>query len=213
VLEQLAAHPRLAGRYEPLLLEGHDGRGIDQALLVERGRVTVLESALANGEDFLFERPPLVVHLLVDGQSPFYLINNHFKSKRGGELETRPRRVAQARYVAALVTQLAGSGAEVVVVGDLNDDEESQTLATIVEGTNLVNLWGMVRPEERYSYSYMGVSQVLDHVLVTPGLGSQMRDFAPLHLNSDYPHSLSRDPATPLRSSDHDPLRVIFRLP
>ncbi|MBA3531589.1 MAG: hypothetical protein H0T73_06720 [Ardenticatenales bacterium] len=231
VLRQLTAHPRLVGRYEPLLLEGNDGRGIDQALLVERGRITLLESALANGcsplaapggsdssscpagERLLFERPPLVAHLRLDDRFSFYLINNHFKSKRGGEQETQPRRVAQAHYVAALVTQLRQSGAEVIVLGDLNDGEESQTVATLTEGAGLANLWLTLPADARYSYIFMGASQVLDHILVTPALAEQVRTFSPLHVNADYPHSLHDDPTTLLRSSDHDPLRVVFRLP
>ena len=231
LLQQLAAHPRLEGRYEAHLLEGNDGRGIDQGLLVERNRVEVLESALAAtcspiaapggseegdcpaGERLLFARPPLVAHLRLDGTREFYLINNHFKSKSGGELETQPRRVAQARFLASLVRQLlsARPDAELLVVGDLNDYEQSEALNTLTKGTSLTNLWDTVPESERYAYIFVGASQVLDHILLTNGLRDALISFQPIHINADYPHTLHEDPTTVLRSSDHDPLLAIFR--
>ncbi|MGB0388571.1 MAG: hypothetical protein ACPGWR_27440 [Ardenticatenaceae bacterium] len=232
VLEQLAAHPRLAGHYEAHLLEGHDVRGIDQGLLVSHQRVEVLESALAvtcspiaapggseegdcpPGERLLFARPPLVAHLRLDGTRELYLINNHFKSKSGGEQETEPRRIAQAAFLANLIQQLqlAQPETDILVVGDLNDDEQSKTLNTLIQGTSLTNLWDSVpQNQARYAYIFVGVSQILDHILVTPELQNTLVTFQPLHLNADYPHTLHQNPTTPLRTSDHDPLLAIFR--
>lgn len=230
VLEQLAAHPLLGGRYEARLLEGNDPRGIDQGLLVERERVEILELTNASpcspvavgdgqrgpcpeGEFLLFDRPPLIAHLRVDGSRTLYLINNHFKSKVDGEEQTRPRRVAQARFVAALVRQLqsASPEAEILVVGDLNDYEESPTLDALLGEAPLVNLWETVPPTERYAYVFEGVSQILDHILATEGLAESLVSFAPVHVNADFPHALQADPTSFLRTSDHDPLLAIFR--
>ncbi len=231
VLGELATHPLLGGKYEALLIEGNDSRGLDVALLVDRERVTVLDMVAGNpcsplaapgggksgtcpaGQRPLFARPPLVAKLKIDTGPVFYLINCHFKSKRGGDLETLPRRVAQGRFVAALVKQVqaADPAAEVLVVGDLNDYEDSATLAALHEETTLTSLWDITPKSERYTYIFMGVSQVLDHILLTPGLRDALVTFQPLHTNADYPHSLHQDPTTFLRSSDHDPLVAIFR--
>ncbi len=231
VLQQLAAHPLLEGRYDPYLLEGNDGRGIDQGLLVESSRVEVLDLTLANtcspvsvpggskegncpeGERLLFARPPLVAHLRLDGTRDFYLINNHFKSKSGGEEETEPRRIAQARFLASFVIQLQVEHPErdVLVVGDLNDYEDSTALNTLLRGTSLSNLWDILPAEERYAYIFVGVSQILDHILLTPGLHNSVVSFQAIHINADYPHALHEDSTTILRTSDHDPLLAIFR--
>ncbi len=231
VLEELAAHPSLGGRYEARLIEGSDGRGIDVALLVERGRVRVLEMATGNpcsplatlgggkrgtcpaGQRELFARPPLIARLQVDGSEPFYLVVCHFKSKSGGESETLPRRVAQARFVSDLLQQLraANPQAEMLVLGDLNDFEDSLTLTTLTDASVLENLWATLPASERYGYIYLGVSQVLDHILATPRLRAALVAFRPVHLNADFPHALHADPATPRRTSDHDPLLAVFR--
>ena len=231
VLQQLAAHPLLEGRYDAYLLEGHDGRGIDQGLLVEKNRIEVLDLTLGStcsplsapggskegncpeGEMLLFARPPLIAHLRLDGSRDFYLINNHFKSKYGGEEETKPRRIAQARFLASFITQLQTTqpGTEILVVGDLNDDEESTALKSLLDGTYLSNLWQVIAPEERYTYIFGGVSQALDHILVTQGLQDALVRFEPIHINADYPDGLHQDGTTILRTSDHDPLFAIFR--
>jgi len=231
LLQQLAAHPLLEGRYDAYLLEGNDGRGIDQGLLIERKRVELLDLAVAatcspvsvpggskeggcpQGERLLFARPPLVAHLRLDGTREFYLINNHFKSKSGGEQETEPRRIAQAHFLASFITQLQRTQPEIeiLVVGDLNDYEDSRTLKTLLGGTSLSNLWHVLPEEERYAYIFVGVSQVLDHILLTQRLRDTLVSFQPIHINADYPYALHEDGTTILRTSDHDPLLAIFR--
>lgn len=222
LLEALAAHPALQGRYTALLLEGHDPRGIEQGFLLDRARVTVLEAHLANpcttlvapgggprvacppGEHALFERPPLLLHLQLDDGEPFYLLNAHFKSKRGGAERTQPRRLAQARYVAALAEQLQQGGGEIIVVGDLNEGLGSAPLLLLQEEGRLLNLWERVEAGQRYSYIYQGRSQAIDHILVSSGLAGKVRGIMPRPLNADYPA------ASQARSSDHDPLWVLW---
>jgi predicted extracellular nuclease len=96
------------------------------------------------------------------------------------------------------------SGAQVVVLGDMNTFETSDDLAIILPGAPplLTDLIARVAQPERYSYIFEGNSQVLDHIFVTRNLAAAaMADV--VHLNVDFP---SERPA-----SDHDPVVAGFR--
>ena len=65
--------------------------------------------------------------------------------------------------------------ADVVVVGDLNDYQFSPALSVLTTGTAdgtgpsiLTDLITTLPADQQYTYVFDGVSQVLDHILVTP---------------------------------------------
>jgi predicted extracellular nuclease len=177
-----------------------------------------------NDGNRLFSRPPQVVQLsvyptagagvLAPTSSPIelFLINNHWKSKVEDTAVvqfTLPRRQEQAQFVAALAQDILASQptANLVVLGDLNDHPDSAPLSTLTQSgffdTSLV-----VPKPHRFSYNYHGISQVLDYVLfrLQPNLALTQVSYFPF--NADYPSSLSSDPLSVHRSSDHDPLLV-----
>jgi predicted extracellular nuclease len=163
----------------------------------------------------LFSRPPLVVELSVDlnGQDEtFFVIVNHWKSK-GEDTDdveyTLPRRVKQAQFVAGLAQEIlaANPGANLVVLGDLNDYGDSQPLQEL-ENSGLTNLVPRVEKSQRYTYIYEGISQVLDHVLVNPDFLKHWLAPSVVHFNADYPYSYRSQSGIPIRSSDHDSVLV-----
>jgi hypothetical protein len=91
---------------------------------------------------------------------------------------------------------------KIIVLGDLNDFHFSSPLETL-KGDLLHNLIETLPIEERYTYIYEGNSQVLDHILVSEALYTQLLSVDILHLNSefDYWH----------RFSDHDPIVATFK--
>lgn len=158
-------------------------------------------------------RKPLVGEFRFAGTTVF-VVNLHLASKGGDDplfgrrqppVEgSSARRVRQAEAVAAFVAGLRelDPEARVVVLGDLNDFEGSPALAAL-EGAGLENLMRRLPLADRSTYVYLGNSQVLDHVLVTPILAAGAEVDA-VHLNAEFP---AAD-----RASDHDPvvIRVSF---
>jgi predicted extracellular nuclease len=136
----------------------------------------------------------------------FFAIANHFNSKGGDDpLLGRyqpPQRVSetqrhqQAAIVNAFVDELlaADKQARIVVLGDLNDFEFSDTL-TILKGGVLVNLMETLPAAERYSYVFEGNSQVLDQILVSPRLFKNFEAYDSVHVNAEFAD----------QDSDHDP--------
>ncbi len=166
-----------------------------------------------NDGNRLFSRPPLVVELLVDldGKAQnITVIINHWKSKSEdtpSQEYTLPRRLEQAHFVAALAQDFlnADPGAFLVVLGDFNDTTTSQPIQ-ILESTGLTNLLALTPKPQRYTYIYQGISQVLDHILVSPAMLAWGIMANPVHINADYPYAAQDEDGTTTRSSDHDPV-------
>lgn len=180
----------------------------------------------------LFSRPPLIAHLATDTQSyqseqkrslfsesgeiEFWVIVNHWKSKLEDSKDTQytlPRRSEQAEFVKNIVEtiHLTYPDKEVIVLGDLNDFPDSQPLE-ILNDSGMDNLMLRIPRSERYTYIYQGVSQIMDHILVQEGGNWFPIWIIPIHINSDYPYRYITDETSVHRSSDHDPVLVMFAI-
>jgi uncharacterized repeat protein (TIGR01451 family) len=222
VLEDLAAQPALDRYdYQAVLVEGPSSRDIDVGFLVRGDRATLAGVGQYQAPEGLFDRPPLMititVHTASAGDVAVYAIVNHLISKSGGEALTEPRRVMEAEWNARLVDDIliGNPDAYVVVLGDLNDYYDSAPLRALTEGNipggRLVNVADALPPGERYSYIFQGVSQLLDHILVTPALAARQARVDVLHINADYPPS-APEAVSLYHSSDHDPVAATFRM-
>ena len=138
-----------------------------------------------------------------------YVIGNHFSSKRneaGPFGNVQPpnvdpaTRIAQAQLVNDFVEKeiLAHNpAAKVIVLGDMNDFEYSLPVKAL-EGKQLYNLHNKLPENERYTYIHSGLSQTLDHILVTKGMAN-ITEFEPVHMNAEFSFADGR-------ASDHDAL-------
>ena len=154
----------------------------------------------------LFDRPPYLADLTVqnatgDRALDLRIVVNHLKSKRGEEAVNAPRRAEQARFVAGLLTEPNS-----VALGDFNDPLGTSTLAQFSAYVNLYE--AHLPPSDRYTYIFNGLSEPLDHFIMTPELDRYFLEGGPVHINADFPEK--RAPDASGRSSDHDPLFVRF---
>ena len=214
VLEDISAAEPLAGYdYQPLLIEGFDSRGIDVGYLLRGDRVTFLDLAQYPAPEGLTSRPPLVVKAEIEtenGAVTLYVINNHFTSMSAGVEATEPRRTAQAAWVVDVMNQILADDpdAYIAVIGDLNSFYDSRPIDTLRDA-GLYHVFETLPENERYSYIYQGLSQTLDHILVTSPLFDLLIRVDVLHTNADYAPPIPGDPS-PIRTSDHDPVVATF---
>ncbi|HVS61992.1 MAG TPA: endonuclease/exonuclease/phosphatase family protein [Thermoanaerobaculia bacterium] len=199
----------------PVDRPGEDpARATAVAFLDKAGRPAVSPSPGRLGLDdpaFRDTRKPLVVQLEIDGE-PLFVIVCHLSSKRGDDLPfgavqpprraSERQRIDQARSIARFVSDLMtlDPAVRVVVLGDLNDFHFSKPLVELEAG-GLTNALLALPPEQRYTYVHQGVSQALDHVLLSPSL------LAAGTPEVIIPRVGSEQPAA-RRVSDHDPLLV-----
>ncbi|MFD6792358.1 MULTISPECIES: endonuclease/exonuclease/phosphatase family protein [Prauserella salsuginis group] len=155
-------------------------------------------------------RKPLAGEFTFRGRTVF-VVANHFASKGGDEpthgrhqpptRSSEKQRHQQAEVVRGFVDELqqVQPNANVVVAGDLNDFQFSDTLGTLTEGGALTSLIDTLPAGEQYSYVYEGNSQVLDHILVSDSL--RRVDYDVVRINAEFAE----------QASDHDPQIVRFR--
>jgi hypothetical protein len=174
-------------------------------LTTSPGRVDPINPA------FNDSRKPLAGEFTFNGRT-FFAVANHFNSK-GGDLplfghaqpptrSSEVQRHQQAQILHDFVAQIVGAdpNARVVVLGDLNDFEFSQTVAIVKAGGILADLMDDLPLGERYSYVFEGNSQTLDHILVSPGFKAQLTQYDVVHVNAEFADQIS----------DHDPQVVRF---
>lgn len=164
-----------------------------------------------------YSRKPLVGEFSFHGKTVF-VIANHFDAKLGDqnqdgryqypEQDSAIQRAGQAQVEHDFVQQILNvdKKADVVVVGDLNDYQFSPALYALetgnASGTGAAVLKDLITTlpvDQQYTYDYEGVSEVLDHILVSPAVTSY--DYQVVHINAEYAH----------QTSDHDPQVVDVR--
>jgi uncharacterized protein len=159
---------------------------------------------------FVDTRKSLVAEFNVRGKTVFAIVN-HFSSKGDDQPLFGPNqppirfseiaRHGQAQVVNSFVDAILARDdkAKVVVLGDINDFEFSET-TDILEGGVLTSLIRTFLPNERYSYVFEGNSQTLDQILLSNLglLGPNHRpEYEVVHLNSEF--------ADAIQASDHEP--------
>ena len=158
-------------------------------------------------------RKPLVGEFKIKNK-PYFLIVNHFSSKGEDQPLFGPNqpparlsevaRHGQAQVVNDFVDAILArdQNAKIVVLGDINDFEFSETVS-ILEGGVLTSLVETLPAQERYSYVFEGNSQVLDQILVSNRGGLRLDPkYDVVHVNSEFADSI--------QASDHEPALMRF---
>jgi len=159
-------------------------------------------------------RKSLVVELKINNK-PYFLIVNHFSSKGEDQPLFGPNqpparlsevaRHGQAQVVNDFVDAILArdQNARIVVLGDINDFEFSETV-NILAGGVLTSLVTTLPANERYSYVFEGNSQVLDQILVSNRGGLRLDpEYDVVHVNSEFADSI--------QASDHEPALMRFK--
>jgi len=167
------------------------------------------------------------------------VILNHLRSLSAIDDPTegprvRAKRRAQAEYLAGLVQERQTSmpGENLVLIGDFNafpfndgyvdvigtikgrptpSNEVTLASADLVE-PDLINLTDELPPAERYSYSFDGNGQAIDHILVSAPTRRHVSRHTYARLGVDFPESFRSSFNRPERLSDHDAAVAWFAL-
>ena len=138
VVMDLVRSPKLAKRnYQFMHIDGPDARGVDPALIYNPAyfkitktvayRVTLVTDSSHKTRDIL------VVSGLFTGE-PVTILVNHWPSRRGGEMRSRPNRNAAAKVARHIADSVMGQNpkAKVIIMGDLNDDPVNDCVKKII---------------------------------------------------------------------------------
>jgi len=168
----------------------------------------------------------------------FTAIVNHLKSFLGvddpkdGGARVRLKRKLQAEFLAKLVQerQTVNPKERIILLGDFNayqfNDGIGDTIGTI-KGTpaskeavmnysedlvnpDMTNLVDLIRADQKYSYSFDGNAQVLDHIIVSDAMKKHIGGFGYARMNADFPEIYRNDDSRVERFSDHDAAIAYF---
>ena len=193
---------------------GEPGGNIRPGYLYNPNRVqlgafsTITDGNLSDGNAFASSRLPLVGTFRFNGQD-VTLVNIHSTSKGGstssyGSVQPpvnggETARTAQATEIRRVVDArlAADPTARIAVLGDHNEFAWNAPEQVFTADGTLTNLEELLPENERYTYTFDGNSQGLDHTLATGGLLDAVSAFDIVHVNSEYTDAA--------RVSDHDP--------
>lgn len=130
-------------RYKPILLEGPDRRGVDVGFLYDTTafKPTVikgheLKAHYADGGVIRTRLQLQVTGYLLDGGRPekIHIIVNHWPSRYGGELSSRPGRDTAAMLTKSICDSIyrREPQAKIIIMGDLNDDPFNHSCAEVL---------------------------------------------------------------------------------
>jgi len=147
VLNDLVHHPLLASRnYHIVHYDSRDFRGVDVGFLYNPKYFKVLASTklfvhLPEGsKDQVFTRDVLWVKGVLDGDTVHVFVN-HWPSRRGGEERSIPGRLAAAQVDKNMIDSIQkyNANAKIIVMGDLNDDPISPSIAKVLQAKGNVD--------------------------------------------------------------------------
>lgn len=174
-IEDLIAYKHLENcNYKYVHYDSLDERGIDVALLYDS---TVFK--LTNSESFRvylvnergepdYTRDVLLVSGLLDGEQ-IHVIVNHWSSRREGAAETEPKRFAAADKVIEIINTLKEKyeNPKVIVMGDFNDDPNSNSIKRLVDAQHLFNPMDVLHTYSRGTTIHHFKWNLFDQILFT----------------------------------------------
>lgn len=182
-LKELVRQPEISDRkYRFIRFDGPDERGINVGLLyrpdcfkVTEARAIPVNLKYAGGGK---TRDILFVKGLLSGDLVYVLVN-HWPSRSGGEAVTAPKRAAAAAAVRQAVDQVLARepDARILIMGDLNDDPVSPSVAEVLQATgDLKELSGnhLYNPWMRFYRQGLGTLchndhwNLFDQILLSP---------------------------------------------
>lgn len=183
VLKEL--NSAVARDYKIIHYDSPDNRGIDVALLYDPKKLTVTHSepvtvTLPTGRP---TRDILYVNATF-AQTDLHLFVNHWPSKYGGAEKSIPLRAAAGKTLRIKVESILSqdSNAEIVIMGDLNDEPIDPSVTMHLGATMELDqigmddqiLWNAMQTWHRNSngstYKYGGNDMVYDHLILSTGL-------------------------------------------
>jgi len=168
-----------------MLIDGNDERGIDVGLMTRRGyqlnwMKSHVDDKAQGARQHIFSRDCPEFGIYTPSGETVWVLVNHFKSKGYGTQDgSNAKRRTQATRVAQIVARLTAEGAKnIAVIGDLNDSPDSETLAPLLQGSELKDI--STHPAFQSdglpgSYGRGTQKEKIDYILLSPALFSRVK--------------------------------------
>ena len=184
--------------YRYVMTNSPDERGIDVALLYQRGTFKIIEKESIHVPVEKLKKTPTrdILHVagkVLSGDTLDVLVC-HFPSRSGGAKKTEPYRLLASQIVQNTIDSLmqVRESPYFIVMGDFNDGPQSRSLSNLTK-TGLHNL---LKNKPMGTYRYRGNWEIIDQILVSANILDSM---SRIHTSEDkamiirYPYLLEED--------------------
>lgn len=158
--------------YDVIHFDSPDERGIDTALVFDKNHFEVLEAETiplivqnTNGDrdytrDILYVRGNL-------HQEEIHVFVNHWPSRRVGPEKTDYKRIKAAETIIKKIETIEGDFPNIIIMGDFNDDPNSQSIQTLMQTGNFINPMKKLLSPKSGSANYKGKWSLFDQILLS----------------------------------------------
>ena len=159
--------------YEIIHYDSPDNRGIDNALLYDKNRFSIISSRAI--ENKLKNGGPTRDVLYVLGEynnARLHIFVNHWPSNYGGKEKAIPKRTETAELIIKEIKNILSveKSAEVILIGDFNEDPDDKNIL-LLEKVGLTSLMKpMLGKPKVGTYVYRGEDSFLDQIIVNDHL-------------------------------------------
>ena len=164
------ANSKYGRRLKPILKEGPDRRGVDVGFLYD---TLLFKPSRVNGYE-------LKAHYADGGMKPekIHIIVNHWPSRYGGELSSRPGRDTAAMLCKSICDSiyLKEPKAKIIIMGDLNDDPYNHSCKEVlkarkyreeVDPQGFFNTMWQILDKGTGSLAYNGSWNLFDQIIIS----------------------------------------------
>ena len=158
--------------YDFVHWDSPDERGIDTALIYHNEYFKVLDSETLplliedDDGDRDFTRDILYVHGKLKLEE-VHIFVNHWPSRRDGADETSYKRIKAAETVLQKLNGLNEDLSNIIVMGDFNDDPNSESIKTLMASGRFINPMQKLLSPVSGSANYKGKWSLFDQILVS----------------------------------------------
>ncbi|MGN7513561.1 MAG: endonuclease [Allomuricauda sp.] len=173
VIETLLQTKKLRNlNYGVIHFDSPDERGIDTALIYDKGHFSVLDAETiplivqnTNGERDL-TRDILYVHGKLHKEE-IHVFVNHWPSRRQGAEETSYKRIKAAEIMLQKIDEIEADRPNIIIMGDFNDDPNSESIQTLMDTGMFINPMQKLLSPKSGSANYRGEWSLFDQILIS----------------------------------------------
>lgn len=164
-------------RYEYVMTNSPDERGIDVALVYSPFSFRLINGHSVRVEPIRNMRPTrdiLYASGIIASGDTLHVVVAHLPSRRGGEQQSRPFRMAAASKVAEVIDSIynnVSKDAKIIIAGDFNDYSQSASVRLLCSSRMKdISAKATGHNGAKGTYRYQGEWGSLDHILVSESL-------------------------------------------
>jgi len=190
VVEMLLNHDRLKSKkYQLVHFDSPDARGIDVGIAFKSDLYKLNFAkplAVTLKDEPNFATRDILLAQFSAGKTHFYVLANHWPSRRGGEETSRPKRQAAAEVARITVDSILSRDpqAKIMLIGDFNDEPFDSPVQFLVNGisgsTALINAMEPLKRNNVGSLYFQKKPNLIDQIIFSPGFVNPKSKYAVL---------------------------------